>query len=335
MCELSVIIPTFNRAHYLDITLDSLLNQTLSYEKFEIIIVDNGSTDNTKEISDSYKTKFSHLKYIYEPKAGLHNARHCGLKNAVSDILVYADDDIKAFPAWLESVMKSFQDENTVLVGGNNFPEFEEQPPDWISGLWEKSYYGKSMGYLSLIEFGNKKKEIPAYYVWGCNFAVRKQIVYDAGGFHPDAFPANYIKFRGDGESTVTNYIMQKKLKTFFVPEASVYHIIPASRLTLDYFKKRSYQQGITDAYRKIRTEYFKKNNLDIDVFKNRISFWKLIKSKQYEIKNKLLSIIFYKESKIKKKIRIAYNEGYNFLKKEAMKSSELLNWIIKPDYFE
>src|SRR3989337_1555861 len=125
---ISVIIPTLNRSGLLDRTLLSLTQQTLPTQDYEILVIDNGSSDNTVNVVEQYQAKFDHLQYVLEKKPGLHAGRHRGLKESNGDILVFADDDIEALPTWLEGIQESFQDQNTGLVGGKNIPNYESNP---------------------------------------------------------------------------------------------------------------------------------------------------------------------------------------------------------------
>jgi glycosyltransferase involved in cell wall biosynthesis len=248
--KLSVIIPTRNRAGLLEKTLNSVISQTFPRSDFEVIIVDNGSTDNTKIVAENYKGQIKNIFYFYEESPGLHIGRHKGLKESKSDILVYADDDIEAFPAWLEGIWESFQDENVVLVGGKNLPLWETEPPYWIYEMWmNTNEYGHALAYLSVLDFGDNVMEIDPNYIWGCNFSVRKQIVLDANGFHPDGFPQYMIKYRGDGETYISQYVKRNNYKSIYNPKASVYHFVPKNRLTIDYFCKRAFNQGISDSF--------------------------------------------------------------------------------------
>ncbi|MCW1300571.1 MAG: glycosyltransferase family 2 protein [Candidatus Parvarchaeota archaeon] len=251
---LSVIIPTRNRAKYLAGALASITGQTYPQELFEVIVVDNGSTDNTKEVCQSFNDRIKNLRYFYEPTPGLHVGRHLGMREAKSEILVYADDDIEAFPTWLEAIAESFQNPEVVLVGGKNLPKWEAEPPDWILKMWEKDKNGnRILGYLSILDLGDEKKFISPFHVFGCNFSIRKNILLEAGGFHPDAMPKELIIYRGDGETHVSEYIHKKKYKVFYHPDASVHHLIPGERLTFYYYCQRAYYQAISDAFREIR----------------------------------------------------------------------------------
>lgn len=254
--RLSVVIPTRNRCDYLKDALDSIVAQTLSKDLFEVIVVDNGSTDPTQEVVKSFEGKLPYISCIYEPKPGLHEGRHAGYRAAKSDILVYADDDIIAFPTWLEGVFESFQDENVVLVGGKDLPKYEGEVPFWIKEKWyELCPYGHSVPQLSLIDFGDEVKEINPLYVYGCNFAVRKWVIEKAGGFMPDGMPWEKIEYRGSGESYISAFVGCNYLRTIYNPKASIWHRVPKSRLTVDYFKKWYFSMAISASYAALRKQ--------------------------------------------------------------------------------
>ena len=199
-----------------------------------------GSTDNTRAVCNFYKEKFKRFRYIYDERPGLHVGRHKGLKEAKAGILVYADDDIEAFPTWLEAIAEVFEDERVALAGGKVLPKFESESPNWILGMWGQNGNGhRILGYLSILNLGQEVKEISPQHVFGCNFPIRKSVLLESGGFHPDAFPKRLIRFRGDGESHVSNYIQSQNLKTVYNPKASVYHRVSKRRMTVEYCCRR------------------------------------------------------------------------------------------------
>jgi glucosyl-dolichyl phosphate glucuronosyltransferase len=251
---LSVIIPTRNRARYLEGALSSLRGQTYSTESFEVLVVDNGSSDDTPEVCRSFGAFVPHFQYLYDSRPGLHIGRHLGLKRAQADILVYADDDIEASPAWLEGIAEAFHHEQVALAGGKDLPKFESEPPVWIDRMWRKNPEGaRTLPYLSLLDLGDETKEVGPDDVFGCNFSIRKSVLLEAGGFHPDAMPDELIRYRGDGETHVARYIMQKGYKTLFHPKASVYHRVPVERMTVGYVCRRAWLQGVSDSYTAVR----------------------------------------------------------------------------------
>lgn len=324
---LSVIIPTRNRSELLRGALQSIVNQSFSKEKFEVIVVDNGSTDNTKQIVGSFNAKLPNLIYYFDAAPGLHVGRHNGYKLAKSEILVYADDDIEAFPTWLEGIWESFQDSKVMLVGGKNYPKWKNVPPLWIKNKWnQQNQYGHCLAALSLIDFGDEIKEIPAFFVYGCNFSVRKSIITATKGFHPDGFPSDMIEYRGDGESYVDKFIEEHHYKVVYNPKASVYHIVTEDRLTLDYFKKRMFRAGVEQSY--VDKRYEKQNACKKECILTRV---------KNRICNILNQRLFSKVqvTEIDKQIEQSRLAGYQFHDSKYNESEKLREWVHKETYLD
>ena len=322
--KLSVIIPTRNRCDLLRKTLESILHQTMDKEFFEVIVVDNGSIDNTKQVVEKFKDSLS-LIYFYEPKPGLHEGRHAGLRNSRSEILVYADDDIEAFPEWLETIYNIFQkNEKIGLVGGKNLPKFETSPPFWILEKWNIIHHNKGhvMGELSLLDLGDSEKEISPYYVFGCNFSVRKSIVVDAGGFHPDGMPFELIRFRGDGETYISEYIAKSDYVAWYHPKASVYHFVPKDRMTEEYFCRWNYTAAISKAFSDIR-----KNTINDYEFSLKLTSISSVK--------KYLKTLFLNSLKtdFQKRQELSFKNGYQFLIANYNSYPEIKEWVLKKTF--
>src|SRR3990170_8442581 len=135
--DISVIVPTLNRASSLEITLKSISDQTLSSDRYEVIVVDNGSTDNTKVVTGQFSRLYSNVRYVLEPKIGLIHSRHTGVRESgSSNILVFIDDDITVERDYLYNILNTFKDHDDVaLVGGKVLPLFEIAPPWWIKAF--------------------------------------------------------------------------------------------------------------------------------------------------------------------------------------------------------
>lgn len=333
--QVSIIIPTLNRADYLIDTLISVLNQSFPYEDYEIIIADNGSADNTKDVSEQViASHLSHqLRYVWEPEPGLLSGRHRGAQEANGEILVFIDDDIEADKDWLASIMNAFEDPSVHLVGGRNLPKYESAPPKWIEGFWEKHEYGRWCGWLSLLDFGDKIREIDPTFIWGLNFAIRKKTLFQLGGFNPDIVPKELQRFQGDGETGLSLKIKEKGLKAIYCPKALVWHNVPNSRMTLKYFEKRAYYQGVCDSYTKIRSSH--KLNLKIkeDPFFAkkiwRFFYW----NSRFVIKK--IKDIRDPYSDIKGQVATAQQAGFKFHQDEVARDPELLEWVLKENYFD
>ncbi len=323
---ISVIIPTRNRAELLSATLDSIYFQTLPKKRFEVLVVDNNSSDHTTSVIKLAANKLDNLHYFFEPKLGLHNGRHMGLKNSKGDLLVFADDDIEALPTWLESIEQSFQDQAVAMVGGNNYPMFIGDPPIWLTELWNRQFFGsfKSISCLSVIEFTKDLKMISPFQIWGCNFAIRKSIVLDAGGFHPDGMPRELIQFRGDGESHISRYVEELSMKCVFHRGASVFHKITPERMTFRYFYERGFNQGISDSYTHLRSQYNNSNKLSPNISKKFFDFLKNLLFKIYDSSDvKYAMLQFHK----------GYKKGYIYHQSSYKKSKRLQEWVHKKTY--
>lgn len=252
---LSIIFPTRNRSDLLACALGSLKDQSLPPNQFEVLVIDNGSMDQTAAVVKDLTSTLDNLHYYHEPELGLHAGRHRGMMEANGDILVFADDDIEALPTWLAAINEAFSDPEVAMVGGNNLPMFLEPPPAWLKSLWDRPSDGggRSLGALSILELPHGISEFSPYLVWGCNFAIREAVLRKAGGFHPDGMPQELIRFRGDGETHLSRFVAESGLKCLFHPGASVYHKVTPERMTVAYFRQRGYSQGVSDSYTALR----------------------------------------------------------------------------------
>jgi glycosyltransferase involved in cell wall biosynthesis len=324
--ELSVVIPTRNRPDSLKRALSSISCQSIQKSCFEVIVVDNGPSHETAAIAKSFMGKIANLRYFEEISSGLHNARHKGMREARSEVLVYIDDDVETFPDWLEGIKEGFGKYNAAMVGGKNIPRWEVDPPEWLKQLWPEAKPGALVcGYLSLLDFGNEVKEIDPSYIWGCNFSIKKSILIEVGGFHPDAMPGNLLKYRGDGETAVSMKIRSLRYKTIYNPRASVYHYVPKERMTFEYLYKRSFAQGISDSYTDIRRN-------GGSVFLSRTGFFlkKMRENMALAIKRPPRDICDVRQT-----IRRGYWDGVAYHIREVRDDLSLLQWVMKTDYLE
>lgn len=249
MYKISVIIPTYNRAQYIGLTIESFLRQTYPRECIEILICDNHSTDDTKavvaKIIQDYK-EYS-IRYLYEDRQGVHYTRNTAAKQAVGDILYFTDDDMIADSYMLERLVAVFEQyENIGAATGKVIPKWEKTPPDWV-----KKYLSNQ--WLSLLD---KKMELCiAHYdfgVYSCHEAIKRDIFMKTGGFHPENTAGEWV---GDGETGFNMEVQNMGYSFAYVGDAVTEHIIPSTRMTQDYLNKRFYNQGCSDSYTAYRIE--------------------------------------------------------------------------------
>jgi glucosyl-dolichyl phosphate glucuronosyltransferase len=339
----SIIIPTCNRADQLFQCLKSLVNLNFLSGEYEIIVVDNGSTDKTKVVVYKYIADHPehNIKYIYDDIPGLLTGRHRGAKEAKSEILIFVDDDIHADKDWLTAIIETFdQFPDVHLVGGKCLPKYEKEPPQWLNYFWHNSPEGeKSIGWLSLCDYGNKAKEIDPFKVWGLNFSIRKASLYECGGFNPDNFPLAYQYLQGNGETGLALKISDMGYKVYYDPKALVYHEVPAERMTLDYFDKRFFFNGILLSYEQIR-----KNGLNqqSSIIKGSWKFGKkTLKSiKHFIFKNSNKSELSQKNSEFEKdmlvtRFQVMEKAGFAFHQEMAKKNPFIMQWVLRDNYFD
>ncbi len=317
MIKVSVIIPTLNRSSSLENALISILNQSFPKDEYEIIVIDNGSTDNTKQVIENLNQAHNNrIRYFYDNRPGLHIGRHVGAKKATGEILLYGDDDIIASPDWVKEIYACYSNKEVGVAGGKIIPRFESEPPEWLKifPTW----------YLSLLDLGDKCIEIESNQIFGCNLSIRKKLLFECGGFHPDALPQEMMKYRGDGETALMKNVGEAGYKIVHNPKALICHVIPSSRLTIDYFKKRAFNQGISDSFTHIK-KYSR-------IKGNRIIYKKMcgeISAILSNIKHFNFEYLKYYNS-----VRNAYYEGIKFHQNEVKNDSELLKYILEDNYF-
>jgi glucosyl-dolichyl phosphate glucuronosyltransferase len=324
----SIIIPTFNRCNVLHRTLESVLKLDWSASEREIIVVDNASTDKTRQVVENFNSLHSKhpIRYFYEPVPGLLSGRHRGALEAEGDVCLFLDDDVRLAREWLAAMEESFSDPEVALAGGPSSPLFESDPPQWLASFYRENEMGRFCSWLSLYDSGDLKKEVRPTYIWGLNFAIRKKTLFDLGGFNPDCIPKKLQRFQGDGETGLSLKFEKTGLRCLYNPQAAVQHEIPASRLTADYFSQRAYYQGVADSYTSIRRT---------GQLKNRDFSWKSplrsIWNECRNIKRKILG----PSLQLKEQTSRAYAKGFSFHQREVAKDPILLEWVLRKDYWD
>lgn len=244
--EVSIIIPTRNRAELLGKAVCSFQRQTFPEELYEIIVVDNASSDSTKKLVEKMASDTRvPIHYILEERIGLHYARHTGARHARGEILLYGDDDIVASQDWVEQIYLCYLKEDAAAAGGRITGRWEAEIPEWFRDFGEQ---GSSI--LSLLDLGEGMFPLSnGQSLYGCNFSIRKSVLFRVGGFNPDGFPKDRLIYRGDGESGLIKKLKKRGYRLYYNSYATVEHVISINRLNRGYFKQRYYREGISRSY--------------------------------------------------------------------------------------
>lgn len=229
MTKLSIVICTYNRADILKYCLDSLIKQNVSNDIFEIIIVDNNSNDNTKEISLFFHDKFIHFQYIIEKQVGLSYARNTGYKNAKADWVAYIDDDAIAHTNYIEKVISACENYDFDVFGGGYNPWYLFGKKKWLPDSFGKSTL--------------KDKHLETGYFSGLNMVFKKDVLERLNGFNTNlGMTGNKVAY---GEETeLQDRLRQKGYKIGYAPDVVVDHLVGKHKLTLSWHLKSSYAYG-------------------------------------------------------------------------------------------
>jgi len=242
--QISAIICTHNRDRYLGDAIDSLLNQQGSVD-YEVIVVDNASTDRTREIVKTRQSQ-PHLHYVYEPTMGLSVARNTGAQTAKGQILAYLDDDAIASPQWLQILNQFYKDHDDVAIAGGKvtliWPD-GVAPPRWVSV--------EMSGCLGFYDLGAEVVFIdnPGLTPRGLNYSMRRAVWTQMGGFDSQLGRVGK-RLLSNEELQMTERVLEAGWRVAYVPEALVAHNVAPERLCHQWFLNRSWWQGISEYYR-------------------------------------------------------------------------------------
>ena len=213
-------------------SLQQLTRMQQPCEPWELIVVNNASTDETERVLDTFVDRLP-LRRVFEPAPGLSHARNAAVRQASGDYVIWTDDDVLVDAAWLiayERAIKRWPE--AAVLGGPVRPRFEGTPPPWLSANAQKIQAA-----FAARELGGEPFELTDddRIPWGANFVVRmreqKQFSYD---------PALGRKRSGGAlgeETAVIRAILKSGGVGRWVPDAVVEHWIPKGRQTISYLQ--------------------------------------------------------------------------------------------------
>lgn len=241
--DLTVCICTWNRASSLRRTLESLVATRKPRDlKWEVLVVDNNSTDTTEEVTDSF-TKSLPIRWIFEKTPGLSNARNSGVNASRGNYVIWTDDDVVVGENWILEYMSGFkQHPDAAVFGGPIQAVFDGPMPEWLAKGWRSASLPFCQNDLGpdVIFLSSKLLRLP----YGANFAVRRveqlKSLYDP---KLGASPSN--RLHGE-ETTVIAKILSEGNVGIWLPMATVQHINGQDRMNLEYIKNYYMKSGRT-----------------------------------------------------------------------------------------
>jgi glycosyltransferase involved in cell wall biosynthesis len=242
MPQISVIVPTRNRSQSLAATLDSLSRQSLAADH-EIVVVDNGSHDDTPELVQKLILQIKNLRYVLEPEPGVSRAQNAGVRATTAPLVAFIDDDAIALESWLERIVETFEAHpDAWAVGGRVELVWPDGEPRWVPASFRSLY--------SHVDLGNEPRPVhPPRTLFSVNLAFRREAFTTLGGFSPALGRlGDTLRSGGEGEMC---YRVQKAGKTLlYDPSIVVQHHVLQERVHKSWLIRRGFAQGRSRALR-------------------------------------------------------------------------------------
>lgn len=243
---ISIIVCTYNREKFILSTLERIANNSCPKEGYEVVLVNNNSTDNTETLCQQFHTEHPdvNFRYFLETQQGLSYARNRGIREAQGDILVFLDDDSFVEPDYIQNLQQQMDTHpDAMAYGGKISPLFESgEAPKWLS-KWTYSW-------VSAIDMGNEVilfegKKYPI----GANMGFRRACIEQIGDFNTQ-LGRTKKNLMGGEEKDIFNRAHDKGFKIYYFPNIQVQHVIPPARTTKDYIVRMGHGVGMSEQLR-------------------------------------------------------------------------------------
>jgi len=231
--DVSVVLPTYNRAASVVQALDTVLAQHTD-RCYEVIVVDNNSGDDTRaRIERLIASGASHVRYVLEDRQGVSSARNAGIAAARAPIVAFLDDDIRVEPQWIETISRVFAARPDIdCLGGKVLPLWEGTPPPWLT----REHWAP----VALLDFGDTPQTLNARNrrcLLSANLACRRELFGRVGCFRPEL---QRVK-DGIGSMEDCEWLLRfwdAGGEALYVPELLTWTEVPASRMTRAYHRR-------------------------------------------------------------------------------------------------
>jgi glucosyl-dolichyl phosphate glucuronosyltransferase len=237
--HITVILCTYNRAHSLLDALNSVAASSLpSSVKWEVVIVDNNSRDNTREVAQEFCKRFpERFRYIFEPQQGKSFALNTGIRQSQGDILAFVDDDVTVESTWLQNLTQSLGNCEWAGSGGRIELQWPDSIPYWLTTDGPYARHG-----FPGFDQGNEAKELSGP-PFGTNMAFRRDMFVKYGGFRTDLGPNPGSQIRAE-DTEFGRRLIQAGERLRYEPDAVVFHPVPEDKLNRRHILKWWYDNG-------------------------------------------------------------------------------------------
>ena len=230
MSTFTFIVCTYNRVPFIQETIESILLHCAPKTNYELLVIDNNSTDGTAEVVKPFLQN-PVVRYVLETEQGLSHARNRGIQEAKNEILIFVDDDIDLDAHYLEVCERLFANPDMNIVGGKVLP-FNATVPEWLP----KKYF-----YLaSMFDLGDEAQATDK--LMGANYALRKTVAERIGWYNPELGRKGNNLMAGE-ENDYLNRAKALGYSIFYEPRLIVYHKI-ANKLNQEYIYNYSRLNG-------------------------------------------------------------------------------------------
>jgi glucosyl-dolichyl phosphate glucuronosyltransferase len=255
--EVSIVVPTHNRHTLLGRTLETLIRQRSDSVRYEIIVVDNNSTDETRVLVETFARGWPHVRYFFEARPGVSHARNTGIAAARAPLIAFIDDDVEADPTWVATIKRSFDDHPDIdCLGGKIHARWAAPPPRWLTR--------KHWGAVALQADKSNTPYIDADHASPClmtaNFASRRAALDDVGGFSPD-----YMR---DEDRELQLRLWAAGKRGLYVGAMAVTTEVPRERMTKAYHRQFHLRVGGTHARMRYRDQLDREGRLAPETMK-------------------------------------------------------------------
>jgi glycosyltransferase involved in cell wall biosynthesis len=243
--DVAVIVCTHNRASTLRQVLEHLRRQQgMADDVWEVIVVDNGSSDDTREIVDAAgATEGPPVRYVFESRRGKSSALNTGIAISSAPILVFTDDDVEIPDGWLAAMVHPFRETRCLGVAGPVIARWVSQRPSWVSDAEPRRMMAAIVQYSQGDRPG--PTQVPPV---GANCAFRREAFERFGTYLVDLGHTGGVPIPGE-DTEFGRRLLEGGAMIWYAPDAYLYHPVSPERLTKRYFLDWYLRSGRADAY--------------------------------------------------------------------------------------